>query len=290
MITEKIVLWEDKPEITLNSYLIENSDQYRQGEMRPAVLVCPGGAFRFHSDREGEPVALAYVAQGFHAFVLRYSVQTSFPQCLLDAAKAVQVIRENAQTWLVDPNKIVIEGMSAGGYLAIALPALAETDIFRTAEGLDLSMIKPNAAIAGYPSLDQKLFFDPPYGEEMTKERSRFCCDLNTMLYGEWPAPEELCSALNPLEHITSAMVPVFVWTTAGDRIVPPMNTIRLMEQLEKHRIPVEGHLFGWDSHALSLATLALKRGDTVNPHVAKWFELSVEWLIHTLHIWEPIL
>ena len=45
--------------------------------IRPAMLVVPGGGRRYCSDREGEPVALAYMAQGFNAFVLRYTANAA---------------------------------------------------------------------------------------------------------------------------------------------------------------------------------------------------------------------
>ena len=41
---------------------------------RPAMLVVPGGGYNMLSEREAEPVATAYYAQGFQTFILDYSL------------------------------------------------------------------------------------------------------------------------------------------------------------------------------------------------------------------------
>ena len=59
---------------TLEGYLLDCEITLGQWKNRPAVIVCPGGGYMYCSPREAEPIALAYAARGFHAFVLRYSV------------------------------------------------------------------------------------------------------------------------------------------------------------------------------------------------------------------------
>ncbi|HZK39019.1 MAG TPA: alpha/beta hydrolase, partial [Clostridia bacterium] len=61
-------------DITLTTYILDTSEEMPNMKIRPAVLVCPGGGYSFCSDREAEPVAMAFLAQGYNAFVLRYSV------------------------------------------------------------------------------------------------------------------------------------------------------------------------------------------------------------------------
>ena len=55
---------------------------------RPAVVIFPGGGYDYTSDREAEPVANAYLAAGYSAFVVRYAVgaDARHPHPLLDAA------------------------------------------------------------------------------------------------------------------------------------------------------------------------------------------------------------
>ena len=60
--------------VYLTGYIQEPSKELKDVANKPAVLVLPGGAYIFTSDREAEPIALAYSAKGFQTFVLRYSV------------------------------------------------------------------------------------------------------------------------------------------------------------------------------------------------------------------------
>ena len=128
------------PEATLEGYILDCEILYGQEKKRPAILVCPGGGYLYCSPREAEPVALRYAANGFHAFILRYSVQWNAAgfSPLEEVSWAIGYIREHADEWNIDPEKIVACGFSAGGHLALASGLLAEN--------------KPNALILGYPA------------------------------------------------------------------------------------------------------------------------------------------
>lgn len=123
---------------TLTCYLQDPSTAMPNTEIRPAALIFPGGGYQYCSDREAEPVALAYLAEGYNAFVLRYTVGTSCPldKALQDAQAALRHLRENAALYRIAPDKIVAIGFSAGGHLAAALGTQSEE--------------KPNALVLGY--------------------------------------------------------------------------------------------------------------------------------------------
>lgn len=129
------------PEVTLTVYITDKSKEMKENEKLPAVLVLPGGGYRFCSDREAEPIALSYLANGFNAFVLRYSLneKAEFPIPLNDATAALKFIRENAVEFCTDPQRIAVCGFSAGGHLAAALSTMSDE--------------KPNACILGYPCI-----------------------------------------------------------------------------------------------------------------------------------------
>ncbi|MCQ2485385.1 MAG: alpha/beta hydrolase [Clostridia bacterium] len=140
MFIEKINLTDD-PDVTLTAYVCEPSEEMKNMYKRPAMLVLPGGAYRFCSDREAEPIVLEYVAKGYNAFVLRYSLneKAEFPRPLDDAVKALKTIRANADKWYIEPEKVAVIGFSAGGHLAAALSTMGEE--------------KPNACLLGYPCI-----------------------------------------------------------------------------------------------------------------------------------------
>ena len=104
----------------LDLFLPYNSvEMGREHQKRPCLLVCPGGGYAMVSEREGEPIALCFLPQGFNVFVLRYSVAPHrFPTQLLEVAAAMQLICQKAEEWNCDTDKIAIMGFSAGGHLA----------------------------------------------------------------------------------------------------------------------------------------------------------------------------
>ncbi len=112
MICEKIDLYEyfkvERKGATggyLTVYARTESKELKK-RMRSAMLVIPGGGYWFLSDREGEPIALKYLDNGFCAFVLSYSLKTAYPTPLIEAMLAVKYIRENAVKYSLDKDKI----------------------------------------------------------------------------------------------------------------------------------------------------------------------------------------
>lgn len=144
MITEKIILNEER-NVTLTTYLqpVGLEAEFAHIPARPAILVIPGGGYDYCSDREAEPVALAYLRAGYQAFVLRYSVQQNkiWPTPLNDYDEAMALIRSKAEEWHIIPDKIAVIGFSAGGHLA--------------ASAATMSVNRPNAAILVYAVLDE---------------------------------------------------------------------------------------------------------------------------------------
>ena len=130
-----------KENVTLTVYLPDKSPEMPHMDTRRGILVIPGGAYAFCSDREAEPVALEFLSAGYAAFVLRYSLNetSAFPGALNDAEEALELIRSKADEWGVDPRKIAAVGFSAGGHLTAALSVMGKQ--------------RPNAQILGYPCI-----------------------------------------------------------------------------------------------------------------------------------------
>ena len=62
----------ERPTATLDGYVLDCDLTLGQDTLRPAIVICPGGGHVYCSRAEGEPVAMAFAARGFHTFVLRY--------------------------------------------------------------------------------------------------------------------------------------------------------------------------------------------------------------------------
>ena len=153
MLSERIILNEER-NVSLTAYLQPVGGEFTGIAARPAVIVIPGGGYRYCSDREADPVAFAYLKAGYQAFILRYSLgeHAAWPHPLEDYEQAMSLIRERAEEWHVVPDRIAVIGFSAGGHLAAAAAAMSEN--------------RPNAAILGYPDISGAfawdLLRDPP--------------------------------------------------------------------------------------------------------------------------------
>lgn len=106
----------------LYTYILDNSVEMRPDRKRPVIVICPGGGYTMTSDREAEPIAMQYLARGYHAVILRYSVAPArYPLALLQLAKSVAYLREHAEEFHIDTAKIILQGFSAGAHLAASL-------------------------------------------------------------------------------------------------------------------------------------------------------------------------
>ncbi len=131
--------------VTLTAYLPDLSKEMPNMDKRAAVLVIPGGGYHFCSDREAEPIAFKFIGAGYSAFILRYSLceNAEFPRPLEDAEEALSLIREKADEWNIDPDKVAAIGFSAGGHLTAALSTMGR--------------VRPNAQILGYACILEKM-------------------------------------------------------------------------------------------------------------------------------------
>jgi acetyl esterase/lipase len=248
---------------TLTTYILDSE------RPRPAVLICPGGGYRYVSSREGEPVALQFNAAGFHALVLNYSVAPRrYPQPVLDLARAMCLIREKAGTWWIDPNKIAVCGFSAGGHLAACLAVHGDKSYLKGVPGITGESLCPNALILGYPVISAGCFAHHGSVAE---------------LLGDDP-DKRLQQELSLELHVSETTPPVFLWHTFADQTVPLENTLLFAQALRNKKVPFELHIFPNGPHGLSLATRETSKANVgVYPHVAQWLGLCTEWLEETL-------
>ena len=117
---EKVLLWENREDVVLVSYVLEENKEIIGSDRRPAVVISPGGGYLGYTEREGEAAALRFTAAGYQTFVLHYSLgkKAKFPCAVYDIGKALCYLHENADRLSLDPKKIVVCGFSAGGNLS----------------------------------------------------------------------------------------------------------------------------------------------------------------------------
>ena len=243
------------PDATLEGYILDCELRLGQEKKRPAIVICPGGGYVYCSPREAEPVALAYVARGFHAFILRYSTGRSCANCapLHQVSWVIGYLRQNAENWNIDPDKILSCGFSAGGHLALWAGLEAEH--------------KPNGMILSYPAVTIP---NMPGANYMLK-----------LLLGKEEVTDEDAMRLDLLRKVTREAPPIFLVAT-GEDFLTNWGALPLANAYAKLGLPYELHIFQHGPHGYSLADATSSDGSSqvLNAEYAKWLELSVAWLL----------
>lgn len=114
----------------------------------PALVLIHGGGWRAGDKSMETPMAQAIAAKGFVTVAVEYqlSLEAKYPAAVHNIKAAIRWLRANAETYNIDPQKIVISGESAGGQLAMLVGMTSGVEKF---EG--------NMGITGYSSAVQAI-------------------------------------------------------------------------------------------------------------------------------------
>ena len=252
--------------VLMEAYIHSDHEELNVGK-RKAIVVCPGGGYGFLSEREAEPIALKFFAEGFNAFILRYSVgeKASGLRPLCEILLAIKHIRENQDEYLVIPDRVFAIGFSAGGHLAASAATLYDIPEIEDRVGSDREICKPNGVILCYPVIDAGQF-------------THFW-SIQNISGKEQPTKEdiELFSLQN---HVKPTTPPAFLWHTADDGAVPSENTLLYALAMRKNKVPVEVHVYPHGTHGLALCNKETWSGyeSHVMPYVEGWIDLAINW------------
>lgn len=260
MIHNTVFLRGDDPAVRLMTYI--GDDDGLTISPRPAVVVLPGGAYTQLSDYEGEPVAELFLAAGFQAFVLHYSLDENarFPRPLQEVSMSLQHIRDNAEAYHVDPEKIFLVGFSAGGHLAASFGTMWRRDEAKADPTMPTEYNRPAGMILSYTPTE----LDP---EKIFSEFVDRIAGKNASLAER--------KKYSPAEQVDEYTVPAYIWHTGDDSLVPIHHALAMAERLSAYQIPYEMHIFPHGTHGLGMACTE----DRVpKSEVAGWCEEAVAW------------
>lgn len=262
---ERIPLSQEDAEIYLEAYVPEQLKSFT----RKAILVIPGGGYgQVCADREGEPIAHAFLPYGYCAFVLHYSVgrKRPFPAQLIEAAMAMKHIRDHAKDYGIDPAEIFAVGFSAGAHLAASLGTLWRHPALREAIDADVGEIRPRGVMLIYPVITA----DPAIAH-----KGSFC----NLFCTDTPTPE-LLDAVSLEKHVDAESSPAYILHTVTDQLVPVENSLVLARAYTEAGVPYELHIFPDAPHGVALGN-AITAGTTEkwnNPAIAEWVRMACAW------------
>ena len=181
---------------------------------RPAVIICPGGAYSYLAYRkEGTEIAEWINNCGYNAFILQYRVPDKRTGALQDAQRALRIIRGKADEWNTDAGKVGIMGFSAGGSLSVRTSTLFKQRTYEPVDRNDSLSCRPDFTLPIYPA-----YLD--LGENR---------------------------ALTPELRIGSDAPPMFIFQSADDQY--GNSSIVLAGALRDAKVPVEFHLVATGGH-----------------------------------------
>lgn len=244
---------EDKPDLTL--YLPDGPGPFA------CVVICPGGGYVRKARHEGEPIAHMLNRYGIAGAVVQYRVAPyRFPVPVMDAQRAVRLLRARRAEWGIDAEHVGILGFSAGGHCAGMVATLGELGDPAAADPVDRESSRPDALVACYAALtfrDRKL------------ER----CLRNLAEDAQGNLAADAFDFYSVETHVSPQTPPVFMWMTVDDPVVPVENSLVMAAALREHRVPFALHLFPHGRHGLGLGT-----GEDL-PLVEQWSDLCGNWL-----------
>ncbi len=256
---------ESNSEFYLDVYIADKIGSF----VRDAIIVVPGGAYgSICSDREGEPIAHAFMPYGYNAFVLHYSVgrKSNFPKQLIELSVAMKYIKDNAEEFNLNPKNIIVAGFSAGGHLAASLGILWHIPEIYDNVDMEYGYNKPKGVILGYPviSTDKEIahmasFYNLGGTENLSNEQiKQYSLDL----------------------HIDDKTVPMFIMHTSNDEIVNVKNSLALAGALKDNSILFELHIFPDAPHGVALGNRItdINKEKYNNPHISEWVRIASEW------------
>jgi acetyl esterase/lipase len=193
-----------------------------------AMLVCPGGGYwNLAWDLEGEEVATWLNSVGITGIILKYRVPRRpgqpealpAPGPLLDAQRALSLVRSKAREWGIDPNRIGMVGFSAGGHLVLATATHFDKRAYDPIDAIDQVSCRPDFAVAVYP------------GYLVNKETG----------------------ALESYMRIPAGTPPVMLVHASDDTIASAENSVVMYQALKRAGISTELHIYAVGEHGFGV-------------------------------------
>lgn len=279
-------LWNGTPPLQNSSELKEESTQQgilrianvqtptievylptKQAATGEAVVIFPGGGYAILAyDWEGTDFAKWFNAQGIAAIVVKYRLPISKSLTdpkevpLMDAQRAVRMVRHHALDWNIDPAKVGVMGFSAGGHLASTVSTQYLQEVNRTKDGIDGLSARPDFSILVYPVIS--------FRDAAVHSGSR------RNLIGENASPE-LMDRFSGELNVNAETPPTFLVHAQDDKGVPIENSLLYYKALHQHGVKASLHIYPTGGHGFGFG-----KGKGA---VEGWREVLLAWMRETV-------
>lgn len=225
-----------------------------------AVLIFPGGGYHILAyDWEGTDIAKYLNGKGIAGIVVKYRLPSSVSQTdkhlvpLIDAQRALRIVRNNATNFNIKPNKIGVIDFSAGGHLAATLGTHYNEKVYEPVDSIDKESARPDFMALGYAVIRR-----PAKKEEAEKSGANK------------KEPSIMAYFAND-ERVTAETPPAFLFHAADDPGVSVANSLLFFRALNDKGVPATMHIYPNGGHGFSLAR--------DNIHLRGWTDRFFDWI-----------
>jgi len=225
-----------------------------------AVLIFPGGGYRILAyDKEGTYIAKYLNGKGIAGIVVKYRMPSSVSQTdkhlvpLIDAQRALRIVRRNAENFNIKPDKIGVIGFSAGGHLVATLGTHYDEKVCEPIDDIDNESARPDFMALGYAVIQL-----PEKNNKADK------------VVATKKEPSIMAYFAN-YEKVTAETPPALLFHAADDSGVPVANSLDFFRALHAKGVAATMHIYPTGGHGFSLAR--------DNAHLQGWPDRFFEWI-----------
>jgi len=225
-------------------------------------LIFPGGGYGILAyDWEGTDIAKFLNSKGITGIVVKYRLPSEVSQTdrkyvpLIDAQRAIRLVRNHAEKFNMKSDKIGIIGFSAGGHLASTLGTHYNENVYKPIDSVDSESARPDFMALVYPVIS----FGPN-----THNGSK------TNLIGN-NASNELSDYFSNENHVTEQTPPTFLLHATDDTAVLVENSLLFYKALKEKGISATMHIYPKGGHGFGLG---LNDG-----HLKDWGNRLIDWV-----------
>ena len=197
----------------------------------PCVVWFHGGGWRTGDRKDNQAAWLAREGYVAASVDYRLSDEALFPAQIHDCKAAIRFLRANAEKYEIDPSRIGVWGLSAGGHLAALMGSSA-----------GVQELEGNSGSPDHPSDVQAVcdFFGPA---DLTMALSPVKQEIDVVAQVLGGTPEEkpeLARLASPVSHVTPGDPPVLIVHGDKDPLLTIKHSERLCEALKNAGVEVE--------------------------------------------------
>lgn len=280
---------------TLCAYVLDPAIRFNLRKTRPAMVICPGGAYLTLATKEAEPVAARWLGMGYQAFVVRYKhyvVQrqeetggepvvdpdSRIPEQLVDLMNAMRIVHEHAAEWDIDESRVYCMGFSAGAHLVGSLAERWDEPELLARAGATATQTKPAGVVMGYPMVNAGPALASP--DVVPPQMLPTLALIKRALFGTDAPTQEQIASIDLIRHVRPDMPRVFAWHSTQDVVVDPADTLALFGALQAAHVPCELHFYERGPHGTSLCDWSSAGSEEdIQPASAEWVAACKRWL-----------